>query len=65
MRNCSQLSQKVQFFNSLPELDVDQFLADPTILLCNCDKTHFVDEDHGHILARNLRITKNKIRSEK
>lgn len=65
MRTCPQSLQKVQFFNSLPELDVDQFLAYPTILLCNCDKTLFVDEDHGHILARNLGIIKSKISSEK
>ena len=25
------------------ETDVDHFLADPTILLCNCDKSLFTD----------------------
>lgn len=60
------ICSKIFIFNKfVADCDVDQFLADPTILLCNCDKTLFVDEDHGHILARNPGIIKSKIISEK
>ena len=44
------------FNNFVSELDVDQFLADPIILPCNCDKYPFVDKDHGHILTGHERI---------
>ena len=47
------------FNNFVLELDVDQFLADPTILPCNCDKFPFVEKDDGHILTGGMRIIKN------
>ena len=36
------------------ELDVDQVLANPPILPCNCDKSAFIDKDNDHILTRDL-----------
>ena len=41
------------------ELDFDQFLADTTILPCNCDNSTFVDKNHGHMLMGDLKIIQN------
>lgn len=35
----------------MSEINFDQFLADPTILPCNCDKSFFADKIHGKILT--------------
>ena len=53
------ICSKIFIFNKfVADCDVDQFLADPT-MLCNCDQSPFVDKYHGHILKRDLTIIKN------
>lgn len=52
------IRSKIFNFNNLV-LDVDLFLANPTIFPCDCEKSIFVGKDHGHILTRDLRIMRN------
>lgn len=49
----------LNFDNNLSEIDVDHSLTDLTTLPLSCDKSPFVDKNHGHILTGYLRITKN------
>ena len=44
--------------NFVCELDVDQFLAGPTILPCNWVASPFVDKDNDQILTVDLKIIK-------
>ena len=43
----------------IQNLDVDAFLADPTILPCSCANSPFVDGHHGHIITGDLKIVQN------
>lgn len=43
----------------IQNVDVEAFLADPTILPCSCANSPFVDEHHGHIITGDLRIVRN------
>ena len=47
------------FNNFAAEPDVDRFLADPTMLWCNCDKPPFAEKDYCHVLTVDLRTIKN------
>ena len=37
-------------------IDVDAFLADDSILPCDCEHSPFVDSDHGHVMSGDLNI---------
>lgn len=50
------IHSKISNFNNfVSDIDIDQFLADPAILSCNCNKSPFVDKDHGHVLKGDLK----------
>ena len=44
---------------TIQELDVDAFLADPSIFPCSCNDSPFKDNHHGHIISGDLRIVEN------
>ena len=45
-------------------ITIDQFLIDPSIIVCNCVDSPFKDSYHGHIGTGDLRIIKdNKLRN--
>ena len=48
---------------TIQDLDVDEFLANPSILPCCCADSPFRDNHHGHIISGDLRIVEsNKLR---
>ena len=44
---------------TIQQLDVDAFLADPSILPCPCADSPFKDSHHGHIITGDLKIVQN------
>lgn len=51
-----------KLFNYKPfvsELDISQFLEDPSLLPCECAKSPFTDGHHRHIITGDLNIIKN------
>lgn len=44
------------------DLDVDKFLADPTILPCKCSNFPFIDNHHGHMTGNLKVIGDNRLR---
>ena len=51
-------SKIFSYKNFVSELDVDQFVARPTIFTCSGDKSPFVNKHHVHILSGDLGILK-------
>ena len=55
-------SVRSKIFNhkkTVQELDIDAFLADPSILPCSCAGSSFIDAHHGHIITGDLNIVQN------
>ena len=44
---------------TIQQLDVEAFLADPSIFPCCCMDSPFMDAHHGHIITGDLRIVQN------
>ena len=56
----SPLSSKVFNFNNfVNDLDLDEFLRDPSVLPCECEHSSFSDKHHKHIVTGDLRIIEN------
>ena len=53
-------SKVFNYKQTVQELDVDAFLANPAILPCSCTDSSFKDAHHGHIISGDLRIVQNK-----
>ena len=53
------LTRIFNFNHFVNNLDLDNFLHDPTSLPCTCDKSPFVDKHHKHLVTGDLRIIKN------
>lgn len=56
-------SKIFNFCKFILSLNLEVFIRPNSILPCHCTDSYFNDKDHGHILTRDLRITKiNKLR---
>ena len=52
-------SKIFNYKKTVQDVDVDAFLANPSILPCSCDSSSFKDNHHGHIITGDLRIVEN------
>ena len=52
-------SKLFNYKNFVQSLDVDSFLADNTLLPCQCQNSPFLNSDHNHIITGDLNIISN------
>ena len=54
------ISTKIFNFNKfVNSLDLDEFLANPNVLPCECENSSFADKHHRHIITGDLRLIGN------